>query len=429
MRPQTLIAWTLLAGCSAASGPPPGPQTSYYQNAAPVFARNCTSCHQSGGIAPFALTSYQDAVNYKDAVANAVRSQIMPPLPPQQEGCQPLDDFRNMSEDDRQTILDWVAGGAAEGNASKAAPLPNPPQSELGTPTDVFDSGLDYTSSYPGNDEYRCFVIDPKLTATANVIALNVRYSNPQIVHHAVIFAALPGTEAQVNQLDAADPLPGYECFGGAGFEGAATLAAEAPGAVPRSFPDHTGVPLPAGTRFVVQMHYNFNNGRGTDHFAVEMWRSPTPITRYPHGGRIVNFWFDIPAGAADVMAQATTPVVSAGLPPNEAQVKEGLIWEVFPHMHMIGRTIEIDVVHQDGSHTCLLNIPSWNFHWQGFYRLAQPLAVQAGDQLLLTCHWDNSPAHQPIVNGQPQTPREVRFGEGSLDEMCLAGVVLTDPR
>jgi hypothetical protein len=33
---------------------------------------------------------------------------------------------------------------------------------------------------------------------------------------------------------------------------------------------------------------------------------------------------------------------------------------------------------------------------------------------------YDNSAAHQPIVDGVQQQPRTVTFGEGSLDEMCL---------
>jgi len=39
---------------------------------------------------------------------------------------------------------------------------------------------------------------------------------------------------------------------------------------------------------------------------------------------------------------------------------------------------------------------------------------------LRLTCRYDNSPDNQPIVNGEQVAPRDVRWGEGTLDEMCL---------
>ena len=35
-------------------------------------------------------------------------------------------------------------------------------------------------------------------------------------------------------------------------------------------------------------------------------------------------------------------------------------------------------------------------------------------------CEYDNSAAHQPVVDGAQLAPRNVTWGEGSLDEMCL---------
>jgi hypothetical protein len=208
---------------------------------------------------------------------------------------------------------------------------------------------------------------------------------------------------------------------------GAATLSAQAPGAAPKPFPEGSGVPLPAGTRFVVQMHFNFINGRGASRFAVQMWRAQAPLTQIPHGATPLNVTFDIPAGARDTMAQGLTSIVAQD--PLEAyfHAREGVAWDVFPHMHMIGRDIEVDLLRADGSRACLVHIPNWDFHWQGSYRFREGVPMHAGDQIILTCHWDNSPEHQPIVNGVRQAPREVRFGEGSLDEMCVAGVVMTN--
>jgi hypothetical protein len=46
-----------------------------------------------------------------------------------------------------------------------------------------------------------------------------------------------------------------------------------------------------------------------------------------------------------------------------------------------------------------------------------------------MTCVYDNSAAHQPVVNGVQQAPRDVAWGEGTLDEMCLTyAVVLVPP-
>ena len=46
----------------------------------------------------------------------------------------------------------------------------------------------------------------------------------------------------------------------------------------------------------------------------------------------------------------------------------------------------------------------------------------EAADQL-----WAALAANQPIVNNQMQTPRDVDWGQGSRDEMCIGYVLLTE--
>jgi len=48
------------------------------------------------------------------------------------------------------------------------------------------------------------------------------------------------------------------------------------------------------------------------------------------------------------------------------------------------------------------------------------------GDQIYLECHWDNSAENQALVEGQPLPPRDVTWGEGTTDEMCLSGFYFT---
>ncbi|MCU1279724.1 MAG: hypothetical protein JWM53_3270 [bacterium] len=365
-------------------------------------------------------------MTYASLIKPAIANRIMPPMPPDtsaQSGCPQIDDVRVMPDSERQTLIDWVDGGAQPGDASQPAPTPGP-HDALGTPTAVYDSGLDYASSFQGQDEYRCFVIDPKLTATFNMIAVGVHSTNPAIVHHTIVYAQLPQDKAAVDALDANDPLPGYECFGGAGWQGAISVGAAAVGSLPKPFPNGSGAPLPAGTRYVVQVHYNYDNGRGSNRIAVQAWSAPL-LTQVPHGLGTANYTFDIPPGAVGVTATAMGDFTMTPAAGN--QTRPGLLWSAFPHMHQIGSSIRVDLLRADGTKSCVISIPKWDFHWQGSYQLMQPIMVNAGDRLQTTCVWDNSATHQPIVNGQVQQPKDVRFGEGSTDEMCLAGFTLTD--
>jgi len=420
-----LLATAFGLGCTAQNpaaplDPAPAGGLTYYQDVAPLIASRCVSCHDDGGIAPFPLTTYDEVKSRAAFIRQVVSDRIMPPLPPDESnGCPKLDDPRSMPDSERQQMIAWADGGAHAGDPETAAPLPARPD-KLGAPSLVVDSGVDYDSTYPGADDYRCFVIDPGLTDRFDLLAVDTTSTNRSIVHHVIISALPPQSVAAAHAKDDAEPGPGYTCFGGPGVEGAVPISGSAVGSMTQPFPEGTGVPLPAGWQFIVQVHYNFDNGRGANRLALQLWRSPTPVTRYPHGARIANNTFMIPAGAPDVEASATTLLGGAA-------AKPGKIWSVFPHMHQLGSSIYVELQRADGSTQCLMNVPRWDFHWQGSYTFLQPVQTQAGDQLKMTCVWNNSAENQPLVNGAPQAPRDVRFGEGSTDEMCLTAVVLTD--
>ena len=53
-------------------------------------------------------------------------------------------------------------------------------------------------------------------------------------------------------------------------------------------------------------------------------------------------------------------------------------------------------------------------------------MQLNPGDRLGLECHWDNSAGNQPFVDGQRVPPRELNWGEGTDDEMCLGGLYVT---
>jgi len=43
-----------------------------------------------------------------------------------------------------------------------------------------------------------------------------------------------------------------------------------------------------------------------------------------------------------------------------------------------------------------------------------------------VTCPWDHRAGAQPVVNGTRKPPHELRWGEGTDDEMCLASFYAT---
>jgi hypothetical protein len=86
--------------------------------------------------------------------------------------------------------------------------------------------------------------------------------------------------------------------------------------------------------------------------------------------------------------------------------------------MHLLGRSIRVELVPGGEDARVLLDIPRWDFHWQNVYRLEEPVPVEAGDRVRVTCRHDVS-----LRQGEP---RYVVWGEGTTDEMCLAVLQVT---
>lgn len=400
---------------------PPVDGPSYWRDAYPVLARRCTGCHLPGGIAPMPLDSYAAAKENAALIRWAMEDRFMPPLPADPATSWPLDDPRIMSEAERATLVTWVAAGAPEGDP-ETAPEIAPPENPLGPPSHRFDIGVDYEPRGDRTDDYRCFVIDPGLSQDAEVRMFDIQPGDAKIYHHGILHLITPDQLEDIRRLDAADPGPGYSCFGGPGLARSPWIATKTPGQAPMASPAGTAIRLPAGSVMVLQNHYNILNGSGKDRTRVDLWVSQAPVGREPRLPKLANLSFRIPAGSPAYTATASARVGLIG------EARPGLVWQAWPHMHLLGSRFSFDVKRRDGTTVRLLDIPAWDFNWQGGYSFATPFELKTGDEIIMTCVWDNSPANQAFVDGRQQPPREVRWGEGSLDEMCLGGLTIVDP-
>jgi hypothetical protein len=88
-------------------------------------------------------------------------------------------------------------------------------------------------------------------------------------------------------------------------------------------------------------------------------------------------------------------------------------------HMHLLGKSIRVELNPGTAGRKVLLDIPRWDFHWQNVYALEQAVEAKPGDVLRVTCRFDPM-RRQHGGHGIPPTPRYVLWGEGTTDEMCL---------
>lgn len=130
-------------------------------------------------------------------------------------------------------------------------------------------------------DEYRCFVVDPGLQQGVSITGAEFVPGNPAIVHHSILYAALPsqlvgcpgagrrGRRTRVRVLRWLPVAVPRQCA--AGSEESDWITAWAPGGKPTEMPDGYGMPLPAGSGIVIQMHYNLAEQQGADSTQVRL--------------------------------------------------------------------------------------------------------------------------------------------------------------
>ena len=87
-------------------------------------------------------------------------------------------------------------------------------------------------------------------------------------------------------------------------------------------------------------------------------------------------------------------------------------------HMHLLGQWIKIEANPGTADASEVLDIPLWNFDDQSA-RPIEPLHLDAGDTLRVTCHHSQELRDLlPAFDGTQE--KYVVWGEGTTDEMCL---------
>lgn len=421
----SLCALLLLGACS---GPAPTQDApTYHRDVAPLLADKCLGCHNDQGIGTVNLQGYESVQALAPLIVQAVNDRTMPPWPAREENCHPFADSLALTNAQIDVLSAWSQAGTPRG-----APMTPPdPKADQNRPTiDLWLSPNEpYTPIVSALDDYRCFVLDPQLNASRDVVGVFIEPGNPRIVHHAVLFEVRPEGLETLEQLDRQSDGEGYPCFGGSGVPvrtapapmGSEELASFnqqglggwAPGAAFRPLPQGTGLRLAAGSKLVLQLHYHVTpSKRGqADQTRVGLQLSPGPVDSPALWVPLAKLDLFVPRGlsSAEPAATVQTSIASAF---------ETKLFGITPHMHLLGRSIKVELEHQDQSRECLIDVPQWDFHWQRTYWYERPIEIKAGagrfDRYRLSCTYDTTDAE-----------RDVRWGQNSTDEMCVSFVYL----
>ena len=430
----------------------------YHAHARPIIEANCVACHADGQIAGFApLTETAVVLEVADDIAWHIRKRIMPPWMPSDRS-PPLKRDRRLSESEIATIIAWAENGAPVGDEAAYQPP---------AATDGFDFvevradlvlQLDeaYTPPEDVQDDYRCFAFPLEVDAPQFVTGYEFIPDVTEMAHHNLVYLFDARAKRAIERRDYADGKPGWTCYGGAGLGGGGEgIAGWAPGALPLLYPEGTGFLITPGQHIVVQMHYNLSLTRQPDRsqIVLQLESAGSDLAELIEIPLAAPVEIPCPAGVEGPQCEREAAVervselfgrgnrdfpnwllreceqTLADYADNTGENAIGFcdfpvtwpltIFGVSGHMHELGRSFHLELNPGEADARLLLDIPRWDFHWQGNYEFVEPLEVSVGDVLRMTCVWDNS---------RSDDPRYVVWGEGTADEMCFGTLLALKP-
>ena len=93
---------------------------SYSKTIAPMLIDNCVTCHRTGGIGPWQMSSYDMVKGFAPMIREVVRTQRMPPWHADPH-YQAFSNDRSLSKDEAKTLVHWIEAGTPRGSRRRSA--------------------------------------------------------------------------------------------------------------------------------------------------------------------------------------------------------------------------------------------------------------------------------------------------------------------
>jgi peroxiredoxin len=391
---------TVPVGCLISRPAPPGKgNVTYTKDVAPILQQRCQECHRPGQIAPFGLTTYQEAANWAGPIREAVEQGRMPPWHANPKHGRFAND-RSLTAAEKKLLLEWIDTDCPVGDPADLLPPRRFAEGwNIAEPDLVLSMPEPFTVPAEGVIEYQYFVVDPGFKEDRWVQAAEIRPGNRAVVHHCNVFLQPPGASEPTEQ----------------GSLGSYALAAMAGGTPPLVLPPGMAKRVPAGWRITFVMHYTTIGSQQTDQTSIALK-------------------FADPQSVRKEVANKLMYDLNLRIPPHEANHQVSQTWQfnedvlllsLFPHMHLRGKSFLYEALYANGEVEVLLAVPRYDFNWQHSYILAEPKRLPAGTRLRCTAVYDNSTGNP----ANPDPSATVLTGTQSWEEMFNGyfDVVLAD--
>ena len=363
-----------------------GATATYSKDVAPIFFKNCAECHRPGEIAPFSLMNYKESRPWARSIKEKVVSKAMPPWHADPNHGAFAND-RRLSQKEIDTIVAWVDSGAPEGNPKDLPPAPKYTDGwNIGKPDAIFKLPEAFSVPAEGVVPYKYFRVPTNFTEDRWITAAEIRADKRDVVHHIIVFVQAKGEQQKL-------------------------LVGWAPGEQPAVMHNGLAKKIPAGAELLFQVHYTPSGKAAQDQSYVGLIFAKDKPKNELQTMPVMNMRFAIPPGDPNYQVESSFTFKD-----------DGTIHSLMPHMHLRGKDFLYKVTYPDGKSEIILSVPRYDFNWQTYYVLKQPVRAPKGTRVDCLAHFDNSTGNKY----NPDPSKEVRWGDQTWEEMMIGWMSFT---
>ncbi|MEZ6094518.1 MAG: redoxin domain-containing protein [Pirellulaceae bacterium] len=364
-------------------------EVNYVTHVAPILNEHCVKCHREGQIGPFTLDNFDNAAAWRDMIGEVINDGRMPPWHANPDHGSFANDC-SLSREQIEVLNTWIANGSpfGEGTAPKSPAFEDGWQLPTEPEFKCFVTKKPHDVPAMGKVEYQYFVHDPKFEEDKWIRAAELRPGNLEVVHHILCFILPPGED------DLGEGLDGF-------------LVGYVPGMLPPQPVEGYAKKVPAGSRFVFQVHYTPNGRDTTDQSQLGLIFADESEVQYEVVTTCaVNPRIEIPPRSSDHEVKAI----------NRHQLGDWKLLSLMPHMHLRGKSFRYEAIYPDGKKEVLLDVPQFDFNWQTSYQLENPKTLPRDTRIVCTAVYDNSEGN--LSNPDPE--KTVSWGDQTWEEMMI---------
>ena len=405
-----------------------GQQVTFSKDVAPIFQAKCQECHQPNSIAPMSLITYQDARPWAKAIRERVITRQMPPWHIDRSvGVQKFKNDMSLTDEQVDTIVRWVDGGALQGD-TKDLPPPKPLVTDnewKGArdgygPPDLIVRSPEFPMPAEHQDVWFRPMSDITLTEPRWAKMVEIRPTNlkgRKILHHSIAYLILNNDPDAVNKGTST---------------GAARLQNDDDNLVNRRpqlmewafgkgydlFRPDTGKLIVPGEKIAWDQHIHAVGEEITAGSEVGIWfykKGEEP----KHRSYLVGFTGIRGTRNLDI------PPNSVAMTEGYTVLKENAILENFqPHFHLRGKSMQVEAILPDGGSQIVSYVGNFNFNWMTNYIYADDAApvFPKGTIIHVTAWYDNTRNNK----NNPDPDQWVGYGDRTVDEMAHAWINVT---